>query len=161
MGTCSISNPCSVIWCNRPRSFTFFSINSIGISTAFVNLLVYSEKREGETTNKNITIISAELSNSSIIVGMDYTLERNEIMPQENRKHNLFLYLISLGCFTHYAEKIWIATKCTHPQQGTKWLMGGVWLGNNASALLAEGFKFNSLHLQLKGWTSRWGERSQ
>lgn len=41
MGTCSTSRPFSVMWCNLPRNFTFFSTNAAGISKALVNLVVY------------------------------------------------------------------------------------------------------------------------
>lgn len=41
MGMCSTSRPFSVMRCNFPRNFTFFSTNSTGISKALENFVVY------------------------------------------------------------------------------------------------------------------------
>lgn len=54
MGMCSISRPFSVMCCNFPLSFTFFSTNSTGMSKGFMNFVVCWWKEEkGKILRKN------------------------------------------------------------------------------------------------------------
>ena len=69
MGMCSISKPFSVIRCSRPRSLTFFLINSTGISEERVNFDVSRTLLRSNITPA-VAITSADvLDEAQVVVG--------------------------------------------------------------------------------------------